>query len=112
MSAEKRPADDDPSSRMLVKRQNVSSSDGALARLNASSNALVQTVSVKPPRHVAGLTIVGAAHQRSAVPSDGADGPLWRDFRGQVRPNRQSDRVGIYGQEHMYGRIPSRSGVD
>ncbi|UNI15485.1 hypothetical protein JDV02_002014 [Purpureocillium takamizusanense] len=44
MSAEKRPADDDPSSRMLVKRQNVSSSDGALARLNASSNALVQTV--------------------------------------------------------------------
>jgi Prp8 binding protein len=46
MSAEKRPADDDPgSSQSLVKRQNVSSSTGALARLNASSNALVQSVS-------------------------------------------------------------------
>ncbi|KAF5027485.1 hypothetical protein F66182_410 [Fusarium sp. NRRL 66182] len=44
MSAEKRPADDDPSSsQSLVKRQNVSSSTGALARLNASSNALVQS---------------------------------------------------------------------
>ncbi|PHH84552.1 hypothetical protein CDD83_1739 [Cordyceps sp. RAO-2017] len=44
MSAEKRPADDDPgSSQMLVKRQNVSSSDGALARLNASGSALAQT---------------------------------------------------------------------
>ncbi|KJZ70828.1 hypothetical protein HIM_09787 [Hirsutella minnesotensis 3608] len=43
MSAEKRPADDDPgSSQMLVKRQNVNSSEGALARLNASGNALVQ----------------------------------------------------------------------
>lgn len=45
MSAEKRPAEDDPnSSQMLVKRQNVGNSEGALARLNASSNALVQTV--------------------------------------------------------------------
>ncbi|KHN95185.1 WD40/YVTN repeat-like-containing domain protein [Metarhizium album ARSEF 1941] len=44
MSAEKRPAEDDPSSsQMLVKRQNVGTSAGALARLNASSNALVQT---------------------------------------------------------------------
>ncbi|ODA83013.1 hypothetical protein RJ55_01522 [Drechmeria coniospora] len=44
MSAEKRPADGEPgSSQMLVKRQNVGSSEGALARLNASSNALVQT---------------------------------------------------------------------
>ncbi|KAG5935054.1 hypothetical protein E4U53_000532, partial [Claviceps sorghi] len=44
MSAEKRPAEDDPnSSQMLVKRQNVSNSKGALARLNASSSALVQT---------------------------------------------------------------------
>lgn len=43
MSAEKRPADDDPSSnQVLVKRQNVTSSTGALARLNASSSALVQ----------------------------------------------------------------------
>ncbi|CAG9982090.1 unnamed protein product [Clonostachys byssicola] len=43
MSAEKRPADDDPgASQTLVKRQNVSNSTGALARLNASSNALVQ----------------------------------------------------------------------
>ncbi|KAM4065900.1 WD domain, G-beta repeat domain-containing protein [Hirsutella rhossiliensis] len=43
MSAEKRPADDDPgSSQTLVKRQNVSSSDGALARLNASGSSLVQ----------------------------------------------------------------------
>ncbi|QPG98239.1 hypothetical protein C2857_007407 [Epichloe festucae Fl1] len=43
MSAEKRPAEDDPnSSQMLVKRQNVGNSEGALARLNASSNALVQ----------------------------------------------------------------------
>jgi Prp8 binding protein len=48
MSAEKRPADDDPgSSQMLVKRQNVRSSSGALARINASSNALVQGVSGK-----------------------------------------------------------------
>lgn len=46
MSAEKRPADDDPgASQMLVKRQNVSNSTGALARLNASGNALVQAVS-------------------------------------------------------------------
>lgn len=46
MSAEKRPAEDDAgSSRMLVKRQNMSSSDGAVARLNASVNALVQAVS-------------------------------------------------------------------
>lgn len=46
MSAEKRPADDDPgSNQMLVKRQNVSNSTGALARLNASSNALTQAVS-------------------------------------------------------------------
>jgi Prp8 binding protein len=46
MSAEKRPADDDPgSSQSLVKRQNVNSSTGAVARLNASSNALVQSVS-------------------------------------------------------------------
>lgn len=45
MSAEKRPADDDPGlSKVLVKRQNVNTSEGALARLNASSNALVQTV--------------------------------------------------------------------
>lgn len=45
MSAEKRPAEDDPnSSQMLVKRQNVSNSQGALARLNASSSALIQTV--------------------------------------------------------------------
>lgn len=44
MSAEKRPADDDLSSRMLVKRQNVTSSESALARLGASSSALVQTV--------------------------------------------------------------------
>ncbi|KAH0494803.1 hypothetical protein MKX07_006553 [Trichoderma sp. CBMAI-0711] len=47
MSAEKRPADDDPNdpsfSQSLVKRQNVNASEGALARLNASSNALVQT---------------------------------------------------------------------
>jgi Prp8 binding protein len=44
MSAEKRPADDDPSSsQSLVKRQNVNSSTGAVARLNASSNALVQS---------------------------------------------------------------------
>ena len=49
MSAEKRPADDDPgSSQSLVKRQNVSGSDGALARLNASSQALVQSVSSIP----------------------------------------------------------------
>lgn len=46
MSAEKRPADDEPGyNQMLVKRQNVSNSTGALARLNASSNALVQSVS-------------------------------------------------------------------
>lgn len=46
MSAEKRPADDDAgSSRMLVKRQNVNSSDSALARLNASNSSLVQAVS-------------------------------------------------------------------
>ncbi|KAG5961710.1 hypothetical protein E4U13_005745 [Claviceps humidiphila] len=44
MSAEKRPAEDDlNSSQALVKRQNVSDSEGALARLNASSSALVQT---------------------------------------------------------------------
>ncbi|KOS20011.1 Pre-mRNA-splicing factor cwf17 [Escovopsis weberi] len=44
MSAEKRPASDDPSSTMLlVKRQNVGASEGALARLNASSSALIQT---------------------------------------------------------------------
>ncbi|POR38864.1 Pre-mRNA-splicing factor cwf17 [Tolypocladium paradoxum] len=43
MSAEKRPADDDAGlSRMLVKRQNVNSSDSALARLNASNNSLVR----------------------------------------------------------------------
>lgn len=46
MSAEKRPADDDPgSSQSLVKRQNVRASDGALARINASSSALLQSVS-------------------------------------------------------------------
>lgn len=45
MSAEKRPADSDPdASQVLIKRQNVNSSDGALARLNASGNALVQSV--------------------------------------------------------------------
>ncbi|KAK5994902.1 Pre-mRNA-splicing factor cwf17 [Cladobotryum mycophilum] len=44
MSAEKRPASDDPPSTMLlVKRQNVNASAGALARLNASSNALIQS---------------------------------------------------------------------
>ncbi|ROT40918.1 WD repeat-containing protein [Sodiomyces alkalinus F11] len=45
MSAEKRPASDDPGAgQMIVKRQNVGSSAGALARLNASGNssALVQ----------------------------------------------------------------------
>ncbi|KAK1717146.1 WD repeat domain-containing protein [Colletotrichum lupini] len=45
MSAEKRPADDElGASQMIVKRQNVGSSTGALARLNASgkSSALVQ----------------------------------------------------------------------
>lgn len=48
MSAEKRPAAEDPGSgQMIVKRQNVGSSAGALARLNASgkSDALVQAVS-------------------------------------------------------------------
>lgn len=49
MSAEKRPADDDAgASQMLVKRQNVTNSTGALARLNASSNALVQSVRYLP----------------------------------------------------------------
>ncbi|EFQ28408.1 WD domain-containing protein [Colletotrichum graminicola] len=46
MSAEKRPASDEPGAgQMIVKRQNVGSSTGALARLNASGNstALVQT---------------------------------------------------------------------
>lgn len=44
MSAEKRPADDDPgSNHSLVKRQNVGPSTSALARLNASSSALTQT---------------------------------------------------------------------
>ncbi|KAM3443257.1 hypothetical protein MY4824_000560 [Beauveria thailandica] len=44
MSAEKRPAEGEPgASQVLVKRQNVSNSEGALARLNASSSALVQT---------------------------------------------------------------------
>ncbi|KZZ87663.1 WD40/YVTN repeat-like-containing domain protein [Moelleriella libera RCEF 2490] len=44
MSAEKRPAEDDPgSSQMLVKRQNLNDSASALARLNASSSALVGT---------------------------------------------------------------------
>lgn len=48
MSAEKRPASDEPGAgQMIVKRQNVGSSTGALARLNASSgsNALIQSVS-------------------------------------------------------------------
>lgn len=45
MSAEKRPAEGEPGhSQVLVKRQNVNNSEGALARLNASSNALVQSV--------------------------------------------------------------------
>ncbi len=45
MSAEKRPAEDDVgASQTLVKRQNVNSSEGALARLNASSNALIKNV--------------------------------------------------------------------
>ncbi|KAJ0162735.1 U5 small nuclear ribonucleoprotein 40 kDa protein [Colletotrichum tanaceti] len=46
MSAEKRPASDEPGAgQMIVKRQNVGSSTGALARLNASgkSSALIQT---------------------------------------------------------------------
>ncbi|KAI9900104.1 hypothetical protein N3K66_004366 [Trichothecium roseum] len=44
MSSEKRPADGEPdASRTLVKRQNVNSSGSAVARLNASSNALVQS---------------------------------------------------------------------
>lgn len=47
MSSEKRPAEDDPGSTLtLVKRQNKSNSEAALARLNASSNSLVQTVSM------------------------------------------------------------------
>ncbi|KAM0321381.1 hypothetical protein ACHAQA_010145 [Verticillium albo-atrum] len=42
MSAEKRPASDDPGSgQALVKRQNVGSSTGALARLNASGNGVL-----------------------------------------------------------------------
>lgn len=46
MSAEKRPAADEPGAgQMIVKRQNVGSSTGALARLNASNNnSLVQAV--------------------------------------------------------------------
>lgn len=50
MSAEKRPAEDDPgSSQMLVKRQNLNDSASALARLNASSSALVGTVRADAP---------------------------------------------------------------
>ncbi|PHH77249.1 hypothetical protein CDD80_779 [Ophiocordyceps camponoti-rufipedis] len=52
MSAEKRPAADDPgSSQMLVKRQNKTSSEGALARLGASSSIAqtVRTSSLKAP---------------------------------------------------------------
>ncbi|PHH59505.1 hypothetical protein CDD81_3145 [Ophiocordyceps australis] len=44
MSAEKRPAEDDPSaSQSLVKRQNVGPSEGALARLNGSVGPPAQT---------------------------------------------------------------------
>ncbi|RDA95596.1 hypothetical protein CP533_1172 [Ophiocordyceps camponoti-saundersi (nom. inval.)] len=52
MSAEKRPAVDDPgSSQMLVKRQNVTSSEGAVARLSASSSvvATARTSSLLAP---------------------------------------------------------------
>lgn len=43
MSAEKRPASDDPSGQLVVKRQNLG--ERALARANASgSSALVQSV--------------------------------------------------------------------
>lgn len=42
MSAEKRPADGYPSSQVLVKRQNVTASNGALARLNASNSQNVR----------------------------------------------------------------------
>ena len=57
MSAEKRPAEDDPSSsQSLVKRQNVQSSEGAIARLNASSNALVQSVSTHTTSAIQYLT--------------------------------------------------------
>ncbi|KAF9882422.1 u5 snrnp complex [Colletotrichum karsti] len=42
--SEKRPASDEPAGQMIVKRQNVGSSTGALARLNGSgSSALIQT---------------------------------------------------------------------
>lgn len=46
MSAEKRPAEGDPGpSQVIAKRQNITASSGALARLNASSNA-IQSVSI------------------------------------------------------------------
>lgn len=86
MSAEKRPADGDPgSSQMLVKRQNVTNPSGALARLNASSNALVQSVRLSfESRGFGADCSLGSTNERPPGAGDGTLWSLWRDFRGQV----------------------------
>lgn len=68
MSAEKRPADDDPGSKQsLVKRQNVRASEGALARINASSNALVQSVRVTSFTAMLELALIGQQAPRTSA---------------------------------------------
>lgn len=86
MSAEKRPADGDPgSSQMLVKRQNVTNPSGALARLNASSNALVQSVRLSfESRGFGADSSLGSTNERPSGAGDGTLWSLWGDFRGQV----------------------------
>lgn len=90
MSAEKRPADGEPgSSQVLVKRQNVNNSEGALARLNASSNALVQTVGKMLFHSGFGLTVPqGSANECSTGACDAVNGTLRRGIHSQVRPDR------------------------
>lgn len=86
MSAEKRPAEDDPgSSQMLVKRQNVRSSDGALARLNASSSALVQSVSMFDiVSTLSSNSSAGTEDERIAGAGYGVVGTLRGDLCGKV----------------------------
>lgn len=104
MSAEKRPADGEPgTSQVLVKRQNVNNSEGALARLNASSNALVQTVGKMHLLPGSRLTVPqGSTNECSTGARDAVNGTLRRGIHSQVRPDSQPDCVRFNGQEYTY----------
>ncbi|EEY18198.1 WD repeat-containing protein [Verticillium alfalfae VaMs.102] len=109
MSAEKRPASDEPGPRQaLVKRQNVGTSSGALARLNASANG---TALVKTAPRTSGL-------QAPVMELSGHSGEVFAakfDPTGNFIASGSMDRSILlwrtYGDCENYGILKGHSGA-